>query len=302
MALDSVLLAVIDTADSVSILDPAPSDGGGPAYWILNLFYLICCVTGVIFIVVQGMLVYCTVRFRKTKDDDDSEPPQVYGSTPIEVAWTVAPLLTVFVIFLVVVRTVVEIRVSKPPPNSLPVTVVGHQWWWEFRYPDPKNPEVDLAVTANELHVPAGRPIFLRLESVDVIHSFWIPRLAGKTDVVPGHPNHMWFRTKEAGLFQGQCAEYCGTQHANMLLNVYVDEPETFQRWLENERRPARDGFDVRKGKEKFLSLACVGCHTVRGTPARGLFGPDLTHLMSRRTLASGMVPNDQEHLHRWGG
>jgi cytochrome c oxidase subunit 2 len=157
---------------------------------------------------------------------------------------------------------------------------------------------------AGETTVPPRRPVFLTLQSVDVAHSFWVPRLAGKTDLIPGRTNTMWFETEHTGLYVGQCAEYCGTQHANMLLRVYVDPPEEFARWLANQKKDARDSEDaeIRKGKDVFLAQSCINCHRVRGTPARGVFGPDLTHLMSREMLASGMIPNDREgdKLRQW--
>lgn len=187
------------------------------------------------------------------------------------------------------------------------MTVVGRQWWWEYRY-DHFNGEALGFTTANELHVPASgtgesgikRPVYLALQSADVCHSFWVPRLAGKTDLIPGRTNQMWFRTDQAGLFVGQCAEYCGTQHANMLLRVVVEPAEDWERWLENEAKPAVDDPAMRDGKAAFLSQSCVNCHRVRGTSAKGTYGPDLTHLMSRQTLAAGMVPNTHKLLQQW--
>lgn len=266
---------------------------------IHSLFLLVIGITGVIFVLVQGALLYFVYRFRRRDPADTAEPPQLYGSRPIELAWTVAPLLTVFVLFLVVVRTVSEIRAAPPSQDALRVTVIGHQWWWEFRYPD-------LGVsTANELHVPVGdeqqpRPILLELESADVIHSFWLPRLAGKTDVIPNHVNTMWFEARTAEVYFGQCAEYCGTQHANMLFRVVAESPADFEHWVEEQRRPAAVVASAEAGWTLFRDLACLNCHTIRGTVARGTVGPDLTHLMSRATIASGSVPNDRENLIEW--
>jgi cytochrome c oxidase subunit 2 len=236
------------------------------------------------------------------------EPPQVYGSMPIEIAWTAAPLLIAFVLALILTRAEFEVRVnqSTPPPGSKPlyVTVIGHQWWWEYIYDRYDGQDLGV-ITANELHVPASeeglpRPVYLTLKSADVCHSFWVPRLAGKTDLIPGRTNEMWFQTKERGLFLGQCAEYCGTQHAHMLLRVNVDSPDEFQKWIADQRKPAVDGAAVRAGRDLFLSQTCVNCHRVRGTTAAGTYAPDLTHLMSRQTLASGAVPNTEEQLRKW--
>jgi cytochrome c oxidase subunit 2 len=238
----------------------------------------------------------------------EPEPPQVYGSKPIEIAWTSAPALVVFVLVLVSARTLWEVNVPPPQPqagdNTLFVTVVGRQWWWEYSY-DHYNGRPLGFTTANELHIPAGegavaRPVFLALKSADVCHSFWVPRLAGKTDLIPGRTNSMWFQTDQRGLYLGQCAEYCGTQHANMLLRVVVDSPGDFEKWLENQRQPAVEDPAVPAGRAAFLRQSCVNCHRVRGTSAQGSYAPDLTHLMSRKTLASGMIENTPKNLRRW--
>jgi cytochrome c oxidase subunit 2 len=177
--------------------------------------------------------------------------------------------------------------------------VVGHQWWWEIRYPGLG------IVTANELHVPVSepakrRPTFLKLESVDVAHSFWVPQLAGKTDLIPNRTNHMWIEPKQPGTYLGNCAEYCGTQHARMLLRVIVHPPGEFEQWVATQRRPPVEDSQTRAGREVFFSTSCVNCHTINGTQARGTFGPDLTHLMSRDTLAAGAAPNTPERLRAW--
>jgi len=236
------------------------------------------------------------------------EPAQVYGSKPIEVAWTAAPTLVVFFLVLVTTRTLWEVEPSAPTPqrgdNALFVTVIGHQWWWEYLYETYDGRTLGF-VTANELHVPASgdvtsRPVYLTLKSADVCHSYWVPRLGGKVDLIPGRVNSMMLQTKELGVHLGQCAEYCGAQHANMLIRVIVDSPEEFDRWLSNESQPAVDEPAAREGKSIFLAQSCVNCHAVRGTPARGTYAPDLTHLMSRRTLAAGIVENTPELLADW--
>jgi cytochrome c oxidase subunit II len=182
------------------------------------------------------------------------------------------------------------------------VTVTGHQYWWEYRYPGLN------IVTANELHVPVSdpahpTPTFLTLLSADTDHSFWVPRLAGKTDLIPNHPNRMWIDPQEPGLFLGQCAQYCGTQHAKMLLRVYVQPREEFERWVHEQQQSAygsAPGTASSNGQRVFESTACVNCHAVSGTPAKGQFGPDLTHLMSRETLAAGAAPNTPQMLRLW--
>jgi len=290
-------------AEDLSVFQPASQ----PAESIRDLFYLVLAITGAIFLLVEGMLIYAAVRYRRRAAVDvgkaDPEPAQVYGSPPLEVAWTVAPLLIVFVLFLVVVRSVVEAQQANDDPPAVRLQVIGHQWWWELVYPHDQ-PEQSIR-SANEIHVPVGedgRPARIEIEllSADVIHSFWVPRLAGKTDLIPGRTNRMWFACGEPGTYFGQCAEFCGLQHANMKLRVVVESRAEFDRWLQNERQPAAEVPSAARGREKFLSLSCVNCHTIRGTVARGTVGPDLTHLMARRTLAAGVVENDHEHLRQW--
>jgi cytochrome c oxidase subunit 2 len=338
-------------AENLSIFDPVSP----PAESIRDLSILVLVITGLIFLVVEGILLYVVVRFRR-RAATGAEPPQVYGSKPIEIAWTALPGLIVVVLVLVTTRTLWEVTPDPPAPrpgdNTLFVTVVGRQWWWEYRYDHYNGRKLDF-ITANELHVPAcdpgekgvKRPVYLRLESADVIHSFWVPRLAGKMDLIPGRTNSLWFQTDQPGLYLGQCAEYCGTQHAGMLLRVIVEPPEKFEDWLENQKKPAVEdpggamhlivqsygaqgltpaGAPIgalaqrlaalgvmeldalaldpaaRAGKARFLSLSCVNCHRIRGTSAKGSYAPDLTHLMSRKTLASGTINNDEANLRQW--
>ena len=216
------------------------------------------------------------------------EPPQVYGSKPIEIAWTAAPALIVFVLVLVSARTLWEVNVPPPQPregdNTLFVTVVGRQWWWEYTYDRYNGRELGFT-TANELHIPAGekgvpRPVYLTLKSADVCHSFWVPRLGGKTDLIPGRTNSMWFQTDKPGLYLGQCAEYCGTQHANMLIRVVVDSPSDFEAWLANERKPAverprRAGRAVRLPGPVVRQLSSGARHARAGHLRAGPDAPD---------------------------
>ena len=271
-----------------------PASTPAEAISVLSTLVLLVCLA--IFLTVALTLAYTLVKFRRRPSDADREPPQVYGSNQIEIAWTVIPVLIVAVLAMATARVVSEVQNRQPTSGAVRVTVIGHQWWWEIRYPD-------LGIlTANELHVPistAERPqeTFLRLESADVAHSFWVPQLAGKTDAIPNHPNSMWIEPKVAGTFLGNCAEFCGMQHANMLLRIVVESPEDFQRWAAAERLTARRGHP---GEQMFLSLSCINCHAVSGTLATGTFGPDLSHLMSRQTLGAGVIPNTPDNLRRW--
>src|SRR5580658_4340237 len=209
-----------------------------PAHSITHLAAFVLIITGSIFILVASLLIYAVVRFRRRAGDDGTEPAQIYGSGPVEAAWTIVPFLIVAVLTLTTARVIHEIQDARQPDGALEVQVIGHQFWWEFRYP-----KLGI-VTANELHVPVSqvdgrRPTFLDLRSADVVHSFWVPRLAGKTDLIPNKINSMWIEPERTGLFLGQCAKYCGTQHAKMLLRVYADTPESFERWVQEQEKKA---------------------------------------------------------------
>jgi cytochrome c oxidase subunit II len=256
--------------------------------------------TGAIFVVVAGLIIYTIVRFRRRADDDSrQEPPQVYGSNQIEAAWTVIPILIVFVLIGVTARVIASVQNASPPSSTLKLTLIGHQWWWEVRYPDFG------IVTANEIHVPvseSGRrtATYLRLESVDVIHSFWVPQLSGKTDLIPNRDNYLWIDPREPGTYLGNCAEFCGTQHANMLLRVIAQDEAGFKAWTMQQQEVARQSSGLEQARAVFESLSCVSCHTVKGTTAVGRFGPDLTHLMSRQTIGAGVLTNNGENLRAW--
>lgn len=265
-----------------------------PAQSILDYGTLLVLICAVIFVVVMGLLTFTIIRFRASAVDDGEEPPQIYGSDQLELAWTVVPVLIVIVLGLITAGRIVALQKDTPPAGSLAVRVVGHQWWWELEYPDHG------FVTANELHLPLGQVAFLELESVDVIHSFWLPQLSGKLDVIPNRTNTMWIEPQKTGMFVGQCAEYCGTQHANMLLRVFVHAPEDFERWVRDQQQEARRDAAHAEGRALFATTACVNCHTVRGLTEIGSFGPDLTHLMSRTTLAAGAAVNDEASLVEW--
>jgi cytochrome c oxidase subunit 2 len=271
----------------------------GPAHMIQNLSLFVIQITGAIFIVVASLFIYVVIRFRQRDPNDISEPPQVYGSTQIELAWTVIPVLIVLVLFLTTARILFAIQDQKMPPTALDADVVGHQFWWEFVYPKYG------FTTANELHVPASSEqvpmtTSLRLLSADVDHSFWVPQLFGKIDSIPNQVNHMWFNPDKVGMYVGQCAQFCGVEHAKMLLRVYVQTPDDFAAWVKNQQQPGVQDPAVADGRQIFESQACISCHVIRGTPAQGKFGPDLTHFGSRDTLASGAADNTPANLKLW--
>lgn len=280
---------------NTSIFSPVST----PARTIQDLSFFVFALTAGIFLVVGALIIYAAVRFRQRPDDDGSEPPQIFGSNQIELSWTIIPVLIVVVLFLATARMIFAIQDAPRPPSALEVTVIGHQFWWEFRYPALH------ITTANELHIPvsdvsAPQPTFMKLTSADVIHSFWVPRLAGKIDLLPNRINELWMDPHTPGLYEGQCAQFCGVQHAKMLLRVYVDTPEQFAAWVKQEQQPGVQDAAVAAGRRKFESQACMNCHAIAGTSAHGQFGPDLTHVASRKTIGSGAADNTTENLERW--
>src|ERR1700751_5489792 len=284
-----------DNSASPSIFQPHST----PAQSIYDLSLFVLTITAVIFLVVFSLLTYAMVKFRRQAAGAEREPPQVYGSTQIELAWTIIPILIVVVLFLATARVIHAIQDARKPATAVEVTAIGHQFWWEFRYPGLG------VVTANELHIPVSEatrptPTFLKLLSADTDHSFWVPQLAGKTDLIPNRVNNMWLDPHRTGTFLGQCAQYCGTQHAKMLLLVSVDSREDFEAWVRAQRQPANHDEKENAGRRVFQTTACINCHAIGGTAANGRFGPDLTHLMSRRTIASGAAENITEKLRLW--
>src|SRR5277367_6703091 len=242
-----------------------------PAQPIFDLSLFVLEVTAAIFIVVFSLLAYAVVKFRKRTATAGREPAQVYGSSQLELAWTVIPVLIVVILFLAAARVIAGIQNAERPRNAIEVTVIGHQFWWEYRYPSLK------VVTANELHIPVSdpahpTPAFLTLLSADTDHSFWVPRLAGKTDLIPNHPNSTWVDPHDTGLYLGQCAQYCGTQHAKMLLRVYVQSREDFDGWIKAQQQTAQEdarlSTEAIEGRRVFNATACVNCHAVAGTAA----------------------------------
>jgi cytochrome c oxidase subunit II len=302
------LLALIATLTtlplSASTADPSPIPSifdpySTPAHDIYHLSLFVLSICAAIFLVVFSLIVYAAIKYRRRPSDDDCEPPQIYGSNQVELAWTVIPILIVVVLFLASARVIHAVEDAQFPANAIQVTATGHQFWWEFEYPKYG------FVTANELHVPVSPngtslPTHIMLLSADTDHSFWVPQLAGKTDLIPNRKNEMWVEPHEVGTYVGQCAQYCGTQHAKMLLTVVVQSQEDFDRWVQEQKAPAVLSPQVDAGRKVFETNACLSCHTIAGTPANGRFGPDLTHLMSRTTIASGAAPNNEEKLRLW--
>jgi cytochrome c oxidase subunit II len=285
-------LAMLFSQSSTSIFAPQAT----PARSVYGLSLLVLGICAGIFLVVGGMLLYVVIRFRHRRGFTVQEPAQIYGSNQIELSWTVIPILIVVVLFLSSARVIFVNQSVAKPARTVDVTVIGHQYWWEYRYPKLG------VVTANELHIPVVDPknpvpTYLTLSSADTDHSFWVPRLAGKMDLIPNKVNTLWFDPEQTGLYLGQCAQYCGVQHAKMLLRVYVDTPEQFAAWVDQQKKTAIQDPNTVEGRAVFEGNACANCHTISGTSARGIFGPDLSHVASRDTIASGSVVNNPANL-----
>ena len=276
-----------------SALDPA----GPQAARIGELWWLMFGLCTAVFVAVIGVLLYAVFHARAPSGEPG---PRAERRMIIAVGGAVA--VTTIMLFVLLVASVSTGRglSSLATPDAVHIEVIGHQWWWEVHYADPVPSQ--RVMTANEIHIPVGRPIVLKLTSRDVIHSFWAPNLHGKRDLIPGHVTTMTLRADKPGVYRGQCAEFCGYQHAHMAFLVIVDTPEQFAAWLEQQRRAAAqptEGWQQR-GQEVFLSSPCVLCHTIQGTLAAGKVAPDLTHVAGRRTIAAGTLPNTPGHLAAW--
>lgn len=277
--------------NSPTILDPA----GPIAEREANLFWFIFIVATVVFVAVTAVLLYSVFRFRARPDSP--APRQIHGNTAIELAWTIAPSVLLFAVLVV---TLVNLFGLAQPAsaNTLTVKAIGHQWWWEFQYPDQS------IVTADELHIPTGTVVHIDLISDNVIHSFWVPQLGGKTDVIPGHDNTMWLQADKAGQYRGECAEFCGAQHAHMDFMVVAEPNATFQSWVTQQQQTAQTPTDslALEGQKLFSSKGCVGCHLINGVnqPNKVQIGPNLTHFGSRQLIAGYVLDNTPSNLADW--
>lgn len=254
-------------------------------------------IAAVIFVVVEGALIFILIKYRES--NVKSAPKQLHGHTRLELVWTAIPAVILTGIAFMTVPVIFD--QAQEPGDALQVEVVGHQWWWEVNYDNG-------VVTANELHIPVDTPVFVSLESVDVIHSFWVPKLAGKQDVVPGRVNTLTFEAIEPGRYLGQCAEYCGLSHANMRFVVYAHEQADYEQWVADQLEPAEEpdaglaaeGFELFHTEQFADGQMCVACHAIEGTDAAGVIGPNLTHLASRERFAGSMFEVNEENLRAW--
>jgi cytochrome c oxidase subunit 2 len=272
-----------------SALDPQSPQ----ARVISNLGIVSTIILGLIFVIVTGAILYGLVRFRGREGDPD--PKQIADNKKVEIIWTTIPFLIVVFLFVLTLRAM---NLADPPPAPSPdLVVTGHQFWWQADYP------ASGVVTANEIHIPAGKPLSVRLDSKDVLHEFWVPKLTRKMTTVPGQANHIWLQADKPGVYIGTCSEFCGTQHAWMRILVVAEEPAKFEQWqqaqLQAGQSPKSDA--AAKGMALFQTSTCMNCHAIRGvTGADSRVAPDLTHVASRKQLGSGILENTPENMRRW--
>lgn len=260
-----------------------------------NLFQPVFWIAAIVFFLVEGAIVFAAVKFRDRPGRE--EPKQIHGNSALELTWTAIPALILAVVAVPTVLTIFNVA-AKPGPNQVKIHVIAHQWWWEYQYEGTTPP----VTTANEVVIPVNRPVYFTLDSVDVIHSFWVPKLAGKQDVVPGRTNTLEFTAYTPGEYYGQCTEYCSLSHANMRLRAIVKTQADYEAWLRAQQAPpaAPQTAEEQQGQQIFMNNICIQCHTIAGTAAQGQLGPNLTHFASRGTFAGSMFDNSPDNVNRW--
>ncbi|HZC04122.1 MAG TPA: cytochrome c oxidase subunit II [Ktedonobacterales bacterium] len=284
--------SINDITHTPSLLDPKGPIGLQES----NLFWGILIIATAVFVIVISVLIYSIIRYRARPGSP--EPTQTHGNTKIEIAWTIAPSVVLVLVLIATITTMFSIQ-QPQSSNTVTITAIGHQWWWEFQYPDQH------VVTADELWIPTGTVVHINLRSDNVIHSFWVPQLGGKTDVIPGHDNSMWLQADSAGWYRGECAEFCGTQHAHMDFLVHAVSTSDYQTWIGQQQQVAAKSTETlaQAGAKYFASSPCIGCHAINGvttTDTSKLIGPNLTHFGSRQWIAGGVVDNNPANLAAW--
>jgi len=286
----ALLLAACGKATPMDSFAPA----GPEAHRILDLTTPVFIIAGVIFLLVEAAIVFAVWKFRDR--GDSAEPKQIHGNNRLELIWTIIPALILAGVAIPTVKAVVDL--TTRPSGGLEVKVTGHQWWFEFQYP-----EQDIT-TGTVLVIPVGTPVDLEMTSADVVHSFWVPRLAGKRDVIPGQTTYLKLQSDEIGEYWGQCAEFCGLGHANMRIRVQVVSQQDFDAWVADQQQPAvtpADGTPAAAGKELFLNKGCTSCHVIDGVAnSAQVAAPDLTHIASRDVIAGGSLNFTEDDLKAW--
>ncbi len=295
----AAVVLVTGCTGAASVLEPR----GPRAADVAGLWWLMFWLAAAVYLVVVGILAHGLFRRRAAPAGEDELRPAAAGDegagraglTYLTVTGVIAPAIIVLVVLIATIQTMGAIAGPATPPR-MSVDVIGFQYWWMVRYAHRD------VTTANEIHIPVGEPVELNLTSVDVIHSLWVPQLMGKMDLIPGKTLTTWIQASEPGVYWGECAEYCGVQHARMKFLVVAEPSEQFAAWLAREQQPAAEPTDpsALAGFQAIMRPSCIGCHTIKGTPAQGQLGPDLTHIGSRRTIAAGTLPNNRGTLAGW--
>jgi cytochrome c oxidase subunit 2 len=287
----SVILWVI-FAGSVDHLQTTFNPKSDNAIKIHDLYKLVWILAAIVMAAVLAITLAFSLIFRERPGGKAAS--HIHGNPKLEVVWTLIPVI-IGILIVIPSLPVIADTTGDAPDGAIEIVATGHQWWFEFEYPD------EGLVTANELHIPVGRPVNIELRSVDVIHSFWVPQLSGKVDMVPGHNNRLWFTPNEIGEYYGQCAEFCGTSHANMRFRVVVDSEADYASWVVAQTSDAQPAVgELEQAGEGIATTLCAACHTIQGTSAAGTLGPNLTHVGGRGLIASGMIDNDAEGLSEW--
>jgi len=294
LILTAILWAIFDT--SADHLQTTSAPKGDNADRIQGVYTIVWILAGIVMVGVLTLTLAFSFVFRERPGAEARK--DIHGNPKLEVVWTLIPVIIVILMAVPSFQVIVD-NTSDAPDDAIQVVATGHQWWFEFEYLD-DNGQV-LFTTANELHLPVDRAVNVEIRSVDVIHSFWVPQLAGKVDMMPGHNNRLWFTPQETGEYYGQCAEFCGTSHANMRFRVFVDSVANYDSWVANQVADAQPAVGaLAEGGQQIATTICAGCHTIRGTNAAGVIGPDLTHVGSRTLIASGTLDNDVAGLTAW--
>jgi cytochrome c oxidase subunit II len=300
-----ILLVLGFTTGCVSVAKSSPANTAPPNFMNSNspistqeadIYRILLYISAGVLLIVWGFLIYDLIRFHENSDNKDIVAREEAREGTIEAIYTGIPILVVIVIFIMALGTIRAVAAPAAKPTDLTVHVIGHRWWWEFDYPDLK------IRTANELHVPVGVTVRIKLDSSDVIHSFWVPQLSGKTDAIPGVTNTMWLTSNNVGQFHGQCSEYCGLNHANMRFTVFVDSKADFDAWVANQQQPPPQpqGAQQQAAYTMITDGMCSMCHDLGDTGPDNATGPNLNHLISRQRFAGDVFDLNQENLHRW--
>lgn len=286
-------------AGTQSALDPA----GAPADYIHGLWDRTFWTLAIIYLITMLLMIIGALRNRAPVTNNDVLVTRTESDRRYLGVVGAGVFITVVILFVILIGDFAvgnESRALSKESGAMSIEVTGHQWWWEVRYLDPN--ASNIINDANEIHVMAGMPVRLELRGADVIHSFWVPNLSGKKDLIPGHPTSLTLKPREVGTYWGQCAEFCGYEHAKMRLAFIVQTPEQFKAWAESAKQSAHQPLSEieKRGMAVFMGRSCSTCHSLQGTPAGGRLGPDLTHIASRATIAAGSLPNSMGHLGGW--